>query len=171
MSSPRNPRRGKKTVIKRKQLDNLRVSYPQWYNSNNASANPESNLSNNDLNAPGLVEQVRRPFCQAHGTWDTGRTGGTYCTITGIDWAALARPLAEGECRAIGYPRIRGSITSADIVDPGPPIQGEPRAGTLGIQPHTQPAEHGVASPRAAVPLLQRHLRKENPPAPLTAAR
>ena len=85
-------------------------------------------MRNDDLNAPGLVEQVRRPFCQAHGTWDTGRTGGTYCTITGIDWAALARPLAEGECSAIGYQRLR-AITSADIVDPGPPIQGDPGLG------------------------------------------
>ena len=126
---PEEPRRGKKTVIKRKQLDNLRVSYPQWYTSNNASANPENNLINDDLNAPTLVEQVRRSFCQAHGTWDTGRTGGTYCTITGIDWAALAQPLAEGECSAIGYPRIRGAITSADIIDPGPPIQGDPGRG------------------------------------------
>ncbi len=124
---PEEPRR-RKTVIKRLKLavdDSRRAPYPQWSVSTAAGVNFQVGLNNNDQNAPGLVEQVRRPFCQAHGTWDTGRTGGTYCTITGIDWAAIAQPLAEGECRSRGYRRIRDLAT----VDPGPPVQGSPGLG------------------------------------------
>ena len=44
------------------------------------------------------------------------------CTIPEgtIDWAALAQPVAEAECIARGYSRLRAAITSLAIVDPGP---------------------------------------------------
>lgn len=79
------------------------------------------------MNAPGLAPQVRADFCGTRGSGDTGRTDGTYCTITegAIDWTAIAQPLAGGERRDGGYRRVRDLA----IVDPGPPVQGSPGLG------------------------------------------
>ncbi len=128
---PEEPRRGKKTVIKRLRLTE-RVSHPtdRPATSNSATRPPEHFYRNDDNNTNTAIEQARRGWCthsSVGGSWNTGTGVNPRCT-TNIDWAALAQPVAAAECRARGYPRLRAAITSADIIVPGP-ADGSPAQG------------------------------------------
>ena len=111
---PEEPRRGKKTVIKRLRLTE-RVSHPTYVAATLLGAHPSDHqLSGDDNNANTLIENARHNWCTSSGGSLTGPTSAR-CVIS-LDWAAMAQPLAAAECTARGYPRLR-----ADLVDPGPP--------------------------------------------------
>ncbi len=119
---PEEPRRGKKTVIKRLRLTE-RVSHPNYIaaSANSATHPTEGQLRGADNASTTLIENARNNWCihaSVGGSW-TGPANAA--CIHSYDWVALAQPLAAAECIARGYPRLRAAITSADIVDPGPP--------------------------------------------------
>ncbi len=122
---PEEPRRGKKTVIKRLRLTGERVPHPTiGIAASNSNGRPtEHHYRGDDDNTNTVIESARQRWCNGvGGSWNTGTGITVRCTVpTSIDWVALAQPLAAAECRARGYPRLRADITSADIVDPGPP--------------------------------------------------
>ena len=127
---PREERRGKKTVIKRLRLTE-RFPYGPFVGAQLLGANPsEHQLSGDDNNANTLIENARMRWC-THADVGASWTGSAevHCVTTSIDWAAAAQPLAEAECIARGYPRLRAAITSADIVDPGYPDRNIPGRG------------------------------------------
>ncbi len=118
---PEEPRRGKKTVIKRLRLTE-RVSHPTYVAAQLNGGNPsEEHLRGADDRSNTLIENARSRWC-THASVGGSFTGpADAACIHSYDWVALAQPLAEAECTARGYPRLRADLTSADIVDPGPP--------------------------------------------------
>ena len=117
---PEEPRRGKKTVIKRLRLTGEWVPYGPFVAASANSQNPpsENHLRGADNASSSLIENARNNWC-IHADVGASWTGPVHarCVTTSIDWAAAAQPLAAAECSARGYPRL-GDIT---IVDPGPP--------------------------------------------------
>ncbi len=140
---PEEPRRGKKTVIKRLRLTE-RVS-PSTYviGAQLLGAYPSDHLlSGHDNQANTLIENARMRWCThstVGGSWNSGGGVDYRCTIN-LDWAAMAQPLAEAECRDRGYDRLRAAITSADIVDPGYPDRRIPGRGFGNWEYHIPPS-------------------------------
>ncbi len=127
---PEEPRRGKKTVIKRLRL----TERVPWGNYIAASANSANQPSAHELSGPDnasttLIENARNNWC-IHASVGASWTGPieARCITTSLDWTGRAQTAAEAECIARGYPRLR-TITSADIVDPGPPDRDVPGRG------------------------------------------
>ena len=120
---PEEPRRGKKTVIKRLRLTE-RVPWGNYIAASANSANEPSahQLSGPDNQATTLIENARNNWC-IHASVGASWTGPVEarCITTSLDWTARAQTAAEAECRDRGYPRLRAALTSTDIVDPGPP--------------------------------------------------
>ena len=177
-----------KTVIKRLRLNGERVSHPtnNYIAANALSSNqPADNLyRDHDNDSATAILSDRGNWCEhssVGGTWNSGAGVEVRCTIpeVTINWAALAQPLAEAECRARGYLCLRAAITTAKesprakSVLPPPPRPHQyrhrrpgssgsehPRTGlwTLGMPDHSA---QWLAGKRPAVPPLQLGLRKE----------
>ena len=126
---PEEPRRGKKTVIKRLRLTE-RVSHPTFVAAQLLGANPsDAQLNGTDDASNTLIENARSRWC-THASVGGSFTGPAYAAcIHSYDWVSLAQPLAAAECIARGYDRLRAAITSADIVDPGYPDVNIPGRG------------------------------------------
>ena len=108
---PEEPRRGKKTVIKRLKL----------------AASPDrqartlaGNTSGNQINLPTARTNARNAFNPGAGwTW-TSVTGESRIPNEPSDWLIYTREAAERDCAAAGYPIVR----EFESIVPGSPVYG-----------------------------------------------